>query len=201
MDKKEQQSKKAYDRIADDYENTFDGKFTRSFKDELVLAVRLDDCAEVLDVACGNGELLARLNHKTPIRGTGIDISDEMIRVAKAKYPGFEFYTSSCAPLPFKDNTYDALTVSAAFHHFPDPDGFAAEAFRVLKRGGRLYVAEIHFPAPFRQLFNVLILPLYNAGDVKIYPSAELLKIFSKAGFTNLSVHRNGKVQLLSATK
>ncbi len=169
MNKKELQSKKAYDKIAENYENTPDGMFTRSFKDELVAAVNLRENAALLDVACGNGELLARLNRKARIQGTGIDISDEMVRVAKRKYPGFDFLTSTCAPLPFEDNTYDALTVSAAFHHFPNPDVFAAEAFRVLKNGGRIYIAEVYFPTPLRQLFNLLFIPLYNAGDVKIY--------------------------------
>ncbi|HEX3044501.1 MAG TPA: methyltransferase domain-containing protein [Bacillota bacterium] len=201
MNLKEQQSQGAYNKLAKNYDNTFDGRFTRPFKDELVSQVILKDGDAVLDVACGTGELLARLNDKCNIRGAGIDISDEMIKVAKSKYDKFDFLVSSCAPLPFKENTFDVLTVSAAFHHFPEPKKFASEALRVLKRGGKLYIAEVYFPIPIRQIMNLLVLPLYNSGDVKIYHSKELTEMFTRAGFLNVSVIKKGKIQLLYADK
>lgn len=201
MNFKEQQSQKAYNKLAKNYDNTFDGRFTRAFKDELVSNVVLNVNDAVLDVACGTGELLALLNARCNIQGAGVDISDEMIKVAKSKYDKFDFFASGCAPLPFKENTFDVLTVSAAFHHFPEPEQFAAEAFRVLKPGGKLYIAEVYFPILIRQIMNVLILPLYNSGDVKIYCPQELVEIFMVAGFLNISVIKKGKIQLLSAIR
>jgi ubiquinone/menaquinone biosynthesis C-methylase UbiE len=201
MDLKEKQSKKAYDRIAENYDETFDGRFTRSFKDELISSVILKQNDAVLDVACGTGELLARLYDKCNIRGVGVDISDEMIRVAKSRYDKFKFVVSSCAPLPFPDSTFDVLTVSAAFHHFPEPEMFAREAFRVLKRGGKLYIAEVYYPILIRQIINAVILPLYNSGDVKVYHPKELMRIFSNIGLSQISVVKKGKVQLIYAIK
>lgn len=201
MNTKEEQSRKAYNRIAENYNNTFDGRFTRLFKDELVSRVILNQNDAVLDVGCGTGELLDRLYHKCPIKGVGVDISDEMIKAAKLQYNKFDFIVSSCAPLPFDDNSFDVLTVSASFHHFPEPREFAKEANRVLKHGGEIYIAEVYYPIPIRQIVNSIILPLYNSGDVKIYHSKELVEIFKKANFTLISIVKKGKVQLLNATK
>lgn len=201
MNKKEEQSKKAYNKIAKEYNDTFDGRFTRLFKNELISNVNLKENDVVLDVACGTGELLNSLNDKCTIKGIGVDISDEMVRVAKSKYGKFDFIESSCTPLPFEENKFDVLTVSASFHHFPYPDKFAQEAYRVLKSGGKLYIAEVYFPFPIRQVCNLIILPLYNAGDVKIYYTKELIKIFNKAGFKEISIMKKQRLQLLTAIK
>lgn len=201
MNVKERQSREAYDKIAQDYENTFDGKFTRSFKEELLARVVLKPMYKVLDVACGTGELLAMLHKKCRIQGAGVDISDEMIKVAKARYDNFDFKTSGCVPLPFEDGSFDVITVSAAFHHFPEPSRFAAEAFRVLKEGGRLYIAEVYYPVILRQIFNLVFIPLYNAGDVKIYHPDELKRIIENAGFSGVSVTKKENIQLLEAGK
>jgi ubiquinone/menaquinone biosynthesis C-methylase UbiE len=201
MNQKEEQSKKAYNKIAENYNNTFDGRFTRLFKDELISAVILNQNDAVLDVACGTGELLDRLYNKCPIQGVGVDISDEMIKVAKSQYNKFDFVVSSCVPLPFEDNTFDVLTVSASFHHFPEPEKFAMEANRVLKHGGKVYIAEVYFPIAIRQVVNAIFLPLYNSGDVKIYHPREVAEIFNRAGFSHISVVKKGKVQLMNATK
>ena len=196
----EKQSIEVYNKLAGDYANTFDGRFTRSFKAELVSNVILRPNDAVLDVACGTGELLSRLNQKCPIRGVGIDIAPEMIKVAQAQTVGFEFIVSSCAPLPFDAASFDVITVSAAFHHFPEPRQFAREAFRVLKQGGRLYVAELYLPIVLRQIAN-LVIPFYRAGDVKIYHPRELVTIFGAAGFSGISIQKTEKIQLLSAVK
>jgi ubiquinone/menaquinone biosynthesis C-methylase UbiE len=201
MNQKEEQSKKAYNKIAENYNNTFDGRFTRLFKDELISMVILNQNDAVLDVACGTGELLDRLYNKCPIQGVGLDISDEMIKVAKSQYNKFDFLVSSCVPLPFEDNTFDVLTVSASFHHFPEPEKFAMEANRVLKHGGKVYIAEVYFPIPIRQIVNAIFLPLYNSGDVKIYHPREVVEMFNRAGFSHISVVKKGKVQLMNATK
>ena len=58
-------SKAAYDKIADDYDNSFDGRFTQKFKRLLVENIKLGENINLLDVACGNGSLLRLLNeHK-----------------------------------------------------------------------------------------------------------------------------------------
>jgi len=138
-------SKAAYNKKADNYDNTLDGKFTLKFKQLLVDVIEHEESHNILDVACGNGSLLALLNRKKKINGFGIDVSEQMIKNAAGNNPDMEFHVSGCEAMPFNDGAMDTITVCAAYHHFPDVAAFAKEAGRILKPSGRIYIAEIYF--------------------------------------------------------
>ena len=70
----------------------------------------------------------------------GSHLSEEMIRVAKGKaIPGAEFVAGSADKLPYPDESFDIVTCSQSFHHYPYPEKAMREAWRVLKNGG-LYI-------------------------------------------------------------
>ena len=98
-------SKAAYNKKADNYDNTHDGRFTLKFKQLLVSEVVLNGNASVLDIACGNGSLLMALNNKTPINGFGIDIADRMIKNATANNPRMEFRVAGWASQTLRRHT------------------------------------------------------------------------------------------------
>jgi ubiquinone/menaquinone biosynthesis C-methylase UbiE len=191
MDKKTEESIKNYNKIASNYDETFDGKFTRGFKKELANIIHLEDGYKLLDVACGNGMLLKMLSNKKNIESYGVDISENMVKEAQNRYPQMQFCATNSAYLPFEDRFFDIITVCAAFHHFTEPLKFISEAKRILKPGGYIYVADPYFPPIVRQITNI-ILPLLKMGDVKVYAKAELLRMFQDEGFKNMSVKRFG---------
>lgn len=191
MDKKTEKSIKNYNKIASNYDQTFDGKFTRGFKTELAKVMHLERGYRVLDVACGNGTLLKLLSEKTNIDAYGVDISENMIKEAKTKYPKMKFCVTNSAKLPFEDDIFDIISVCAAFHHFTEPAAFISEAKRVLRQGGFIFIADPYLPPVIRHCTN-LILPWLNMGDVKIYSRSEFQGFFQKAGFVNISVKRIG---------
>ena len=57
-------SKTAYKEKADYYDYSDEGRFTQKFKDILLSLIVLEENSNILDVACGNGSLLAALNKK-----------------------------------------------------------------------------------------------------------------------------------------
>ena len=193
-------SKAAYNKIANDYDNSFDGRFTQKFKRLLAENVVLEEKSNVLDVACGNGSLLALLNRQKPINGFGIDISDQMIKNAIMNNPDMEFHVAGCEAIPFGDSTMDIMTVSAAYHHFPDVKTFAREAKRALKAKGKIYIAEVYLNAFLRSVCNPF-LPLSKAGDVKFYSPNQIVGNFSQFGFEKTDAIISNGVQIISMQK
>lgn len=182
MNKFERRSKESYNKKAINYDDTFDGKFTKKFKQIILDSLDVKDGDRLLDVACGNGRLLQMLSKKADIKGFGADISEKMINEAKRQNPTASFYVAGCDNLPFDDNSMDVITVCAAFHHFPEVDKFAAEAKRILKEGGIICIAEIYLPAFLRIICNPFV-KFSQSGDVKFYSPKEIVGIFEKVGF------------------
>ncbi len=195
MGHKTTQSQKHYNQMAAEYDHTPDGKFTRAFKQCLKDAVHVPLQATVLDVACGNGTLLAMIHAKQPIKGFGVDISEAMIAQAKKRHEGFTFCVANSEQLPFDDGFFDCVTVSASFHHFERPGLFLQEAKRILKPGGALYIAEIYMPGVLLPLANV-VLPLLQSGDVKLYSPKALSGLLQSSGFTDVNFWKAGNIQL-----
>ena len=195
-----EKSRAAYNQIADHYDSTYDGQFTRRFKDLLAATITLQENCNVLDVACGNGSLLAALNRRAPINGVGIDIAERMIKNAAANYPDMEFQVSGCEAMPFQNETMDIIAVCAAYHHFPDVTDFAREAYRVLRPKGRLYIAEVYLPAVLRWICNPFI-PLSRSGDVRFYSPKKIAANFKRFGFEEVDVMITGHIQIVSMQK
>lgn len=200
MNQFERKSKTIYDKKADTYEQSFDGKFTRKFKRILLEAIHINNGDSILDVACGNGRFLNMLSHKADIHGFGVDISENMIACAQQMNPKMHFETAGCDKIPFENQSMDVVSVCAAFHHFPNIDAFAKEMHRILKPGGRIYIAEVYLPAVIRRIYNPF-LKFSKSGDVKFYSPEEITDCLSNAGFYREVVKTDGLVQIVAMQK
>lgn len=83
----------------------------------------------VLDLACGSGEFCAAAT-EAGARATGIDISSEMIELARRASTA-EFHVRALGSLPWEDDTFDVVTVFNALFFADDPEHTFAEAVRV----------------------------------------------------------------------
>lgn len=196
MNKYEKRSQKNYDKKAEKYDSTFDGKFTVKLNETLCDMISTNDEDIIADVACGNGRLLYMLAQKNSFKGYGVDLSEKMILEAKKQNPKMNFFVAGCENLPFKNQEIDIMTVCAAFHHFPDIQKFAQEAGRVIKKNGELYIADVYLPTFFRLICNPFV-RLSKSGDVKLYSPKEIVELFENNGFVKNSVEIKGKFQLI----
>jgi ubiquinone/menaquinone biosynthesis C-methylase UbiE len=152
--------------------------------------------SRVLDVACGNGTLLNMLAGKFGITGYGADISEKMVENAQKRCPEMVFKTAGCEKIPFEGQSFDLMTVCAAYHHFPNVRAFAAEAFRLLKTGGQIYIADVYYPDIVRFILNPFV-PMSKAGDVKFYSPKEIIRTFEFAGFRHERLITSGHIQII----
>lgn len=184
---------------ADKFDGGFEGRFLSKFYKKLIDFMQVTPNSKILDVGCGTGEILKRMDEKFEIDGYGIDNDDKMLQVAKEKCPKMDIRTGSCDTLPFEEQKFDAITVCMAYHHFENRIGFAKEASRVLKQGGSLYLAEFRLPKCVRKVTNELMKHLNIVACV--FSSEEIATDFKQYGFKYNGCVENGRVQIIRLIK
>jgi ubiquinone/menaquinone biosynthesis C-methylase UbiE len=185
-----------FDRIAPVYDSWAGGQHAR-------VAARLVELAapqrgeHALDVGTGTG-LVAHLVAPKVSPGSviGIDLSDRMLSIARAKAgKNLQFLGMAAERLVFKPATFDLVTMGEALAYLADPSDALAEAHRVLRPGGRLAVScqrrslstraqDLFFQglAPLARR-HYLSLPRYSSERARFGEPDVLPKLLGASGF------------------
>ena len=146
----------------------------RAWKDALVTAVNPPKSRPfaLLDIAGGTGDVALRVIEAggKDTRATVCDINPDMLSVgrgraaARSHADAVTFTEANAEALPFKDRSFDAATIAFGIRNVPRIDRALAEAFRVLKIGGRFLCLE----------FSAVNVPgldtLYDAYSFNVIP-------------------------------
>jgi ubiquinone/menaquinone biosynthesis C-methylase UbiE len=74
------------------------------------------------------------------LRCVGVDVSEDMVRHAKAAYPGITVHVGDAGALPYRDAAFDLLVCWGTFETLDDQRRCLREFARVLKAGGRMLI-------------------------------------------------------------
>jgi len=144
---------------------------------------------DVLEIGPGPGYLgLELLKSTSNTSLTGLDISTDMIKIAKCNAAEYEFtgraryHLGDASNMPFRDGQFDCVFSNASLHEWDNPRQVLNEIARVLRPGGRYYIADLRrdmrkflkwivwfmaWPREVRPYFIASIKDSYTIGEVK----------------------------------
>jgi len=126
---------RGWQRVADKYDSTW-ASSTRQFIALLLDMAEVGDKMSILDVGCGPGYVSVAATERGAT-AIGLDFSSAMIAIARKKLPRINFLEGDAQNLPFDNEMFDRVVANFALLHLAEPKRAFAEAFRVLKHGGK----------------------------------------------------------------
>lgn len=110
------------------------------------LSPLLPENANVLDVACGTGDLSIEIFEAKQARVVGIDFCRPMLEVARTKTRAIPFVEGDALHLPFADRSFDLVTIGFGLRNLADRERGLQELRRVLKPNGWAAILEFSQP-------------------------------------------------------
>ncbi|MFA4850955.1 MAG: bifunctional demethylmenaquinone methyltransferase/2-methoxy-6-polyprenyl-1,4-benzoquinol methylase UbiE [Bacteroidales bacterium] len=210
--------KKMFNNIAPHYDflNHFLSAGTdKRWREKTIRLLKPYNPEQILDIATGTGDLAIQAISLNPHKVTGVDISEEMLKIAGKKIiqKNLEnrifFQKAASEDLPFADETFNAVTVAFGVRNFFNLEKSLQEIYRVLKKSGVVVILEFSVPAafPMKPLFLLYfrkILPMigkivsknktaytYLPETVMSFPQGkEFTTILEKTGFIKTRIKR-----------
>lgn len=136
----------------------------------------------VLDIGCGTGRLLNKINKSFPgTKAIGLDLSFGMAKIASAK--GIDTLVSAAEELPFNNSIFDLVISNAVYQWVSDLEGAFSEVSRVLKLGGAF---------SFNCFGRNTLQELRNSFGIKenLFPNVKQIhQSLEKVGFIDININ------------
>ena len=178
--------RKVYGRAAKNYDKFWDFYIVPSYSKTLA-RVDLQKGSKILDLGCGTGALLKILEDRFPSSElTGIDLTEEMLAVAKQKLSdNVELLLGSASNLPFDSESFDWVIMSNVIGHLADKKTALKEIHRVLKNPGKIVITD--WTRDFQTMNLVhFCTKLINYSQYRSLRTAELESLLDDCDFNHL---------------
>lgn len=190
----EQKNKKFFNKIAKYYDRGIFKGWNKKIEKETIEIANIKRNSRILDAGCGIGNLLMLLQGlKKNLKLYGIDISEEMLRIARKKLKNkAKLKLIALEKINFKDNYFDYIFSVDSFHHYANYDSVMRNFHRVLKKNGRLIVVDFNFGFTGNKIFHAI-----EPGNNKMHSVSEFRELFKRYKFKNIKQKRIGLFSIL----
>ena len=182
--------RKVYGRAAKNYDKFWDFYIVPSYSKTLA-RIDLQKGSKILDLGCGTGALLKILEDRFPSSElTGIDLTEEMLAVAKQKLSdNVELLLGSATNLPFDSKSFDWILMSNVIGHLSDKKAALKEVHRVLKNPGKIVITD--WTRDFQTMNLVhFYTKLINYSQYRSLRTTELESLLDDCDFNHLHTER-----------
>jgi ubiquinone/menaquinone biosynthesis C-methylase UbiE len=144
----------------------------------------------VLEIGCGTGLFTRKVAAATRCKLIATDLSEELLQMAREKFPEGSFVHDDAMKMQFGNDTFDVVYGSSILHHL-EMNKAMKEIFRVLKKGGRIVFAEPNMVNP--QILIQKNIPfikrwLGDSPDETAIQRWSFKKLMEDTGFVNVKV-------------
>src|SRR5690625_215391 len=156
---KEERVHRVFEKIYNKYDtmnSVISFKRHKAWRQDVMQRMNVKEGSKALDICCGTGDWSISLAKDVGSTGhvIGLDFSQNMLSVAKGKsaelnLSHLQFIHGNAMDLPFKDNTFDYVTIGFGLRNVPDYMTVLSEMYRVVKPGGQVVCLETSQPRLF----------------------------------------------------
>ena len=198
-----ERSKTYFNNTAAGYDSSPDGVFVRCMYPEILRRAQRLRPSIVLDLGCGNGNVLALLKEQIPAQYYGLDLAENMIMEARKRLgSAVSLAVGDAQALPYPANYFDLIICNASFHHYPNPQKVLLEIKRVLRREGTLILGDPTLPGELLPRLLNRMMQYSQSGDAHIWSRKTILSFLNENGMAVENFQKlNPKTFILNARK
>lgn len=157
--------------------------------------------SKVLDIGCGVG-FYSNLLRSSGYNVIGMDISEEMLKEAKKRYPHIEFICNSIESTSFKNDSFDAIIAIEVIEHVFDIHKSLLEINRILRKDAYLILT-----VPYHGLIKNILISLFfferhylqlEHIHYHFFTNRMLKRLFNKYGFRVCKIRYIGRIPVIA---
>ena len=158
----------------------------RAQTDSSVMYLPADTEGLLLDVGCGSGEFLKRMEEMGyQVEGTEVD----SCAVENARSKGLQVRLGTVEELLYPDNYFGVIVMSHVIEHVHDPTELLKECYRILKPGGKLVLVTPNVSSLMHRFFGPSWPALDPPRHLYIFNPPSLRRLVEEANFEGLRIH------------
>ena len=176
-----------FDRAAATYDSVAD--LQRHMGNSLLNRIQATDVAidsQLIDLGCGTGELLKQLEQASFSNLVGLDLSSQMIAIAKQKAPSASFLHAEIESVPVDGESFDIVVSNAAIQ-WCDTERATGEIGRLLRPEGKLWLTAFT-EGTLRQWHDAFVSGGFESRVHALPCQQEIEATFVAAAFDNVKI-------------